>query len=335
MRNSAVLVLVLSTTFAASAAGPEPKYRAPRTEYGQPDLQGVWNFSSDVPLQRPTALADKKFFAREELETQRAAKGKGLETIAKIAPVEAVGLSWLDYGAQIENLRTSLITYPDNGRLPELVEGVRRVPGPDDIIAALNEAKDGPPPALLALFGAGKKDGPEDFGTSDRCLSDDSLGPPLIPGFDSNFVQVIQANGYVVLRTEPLHDARIVPLDGRPHVGETLRSWSGDSRGRWDGDTLVVETRNFNNRTRSFAGAGRSRDKVVTERFTRVAKNALEYEATIVDPKTFKDKVVVSFPMAKVDARIYESACHEGNYSMANALSGARKQEQEAANTQQ
>lgn len=124
------------------------------------------------------------------------------------------------------------------------------------------------------------------------------------------------------------HLARIVPLDGRPHVSEKLRSWSGDSRGRWEGDTLVIETRNFNNRTRSFAGAGTSHDKVVTERLTRISQTALEYEATVVDPKTFQDKVVLSFPLARVDARIYESACHEGNYSMKNMLSAARKEEQ-------
>jgi hypothetical protein len=325
---SLLLFLLLLTAVAASAAGPEGKYKAPRTEDGQSDLQGVWNFSSDVPLERPSAFADKKFFTREELAQQKTTKEKALATVAKFAPVEAVGLAWLDYAAKIENLRTSLISYPENGRLPTLVEGVRRVPGVEDFVAALSDAKGSFPPALLASFGSGKKDGPEDFGASDRCLG--GAGPPFTPGFDNNYMQVIQAKDHVVLLTEPRHHARIVPLDGRPQLGEKLRSWSGDSRGHWEGETLVIETRIFNNRTQSFAGAGTSHDKAVTERFTRVSANALEYEATIVDPKTFQHKIVLSFPMARSDSRIYEVACHEGNYSMFNMLSGARKEEQEA-----
>jgi hypothetical protein len=208
---------------------------------------------------------------------------------------------------------------------------VQRVPGADDFIAALSDPKGTLPPALLSGFGGGKKDGPEDFGASDRCLG--GGGPPLTAGFDNNYVQLIQARDHVVLLTELFHHARIVPLLARPQLGERLRSWSGDSRGHWEGDTLVVETRNFNNRTRSFAGAGTSQDKTVTERFTRVSRDALEYEATIVDPKTFHDTIVLSFPMAKSDSHVFEVACHEGNYSMSNALAGARREEKEAMKT--
>jgi hypothetical protein len=325
-RNWRLLFLLVLTTAGASAAGPEPKYRAPRTESGQPDLRGAWNFSSDVPLERPPAFADRKLFTREELETRKTAKSKALSLLSKLAPVEDVSLDWLDYSARTENLRTSLITYPENGRLPKLVEGVGRVPGVDEIIEAVANANGTIPSALGAFLAGGKKDGPEDFGASERCLF--GGGPPFIPDLDNNYVEIIQAKDHVVLRTE--RKARIVPLDGRPHLSDRLRSWAGDSRGHWEGETLVVETRNFNNRTRSFAGAGNSREKAVTERFTRVSKNALEYEATIVDTKTFQDKVVMSYPMAKVDARVYELGCHEGNYSMFNMLSGARKEEREA-----
>jgi hypothetical protein len=287
----------------------------------------VWNFSSDVPLERPSAFADKNVWTREELEAQKAAKAKAFAMIAKMVPVEDVSLSWLDYAALIEDLRTSLITYPEDGRVPKLVEGVRRVPGPAEIFAALIDAKGPPPAALLSsILAGGTKDGPEDFSSAERCLYGGAT--PLTPDLDNNYVHVIQAKDHVVLLTE--HNAKIVPLDGRPHVSEKLRSWSGDSRGRWEGDTLVIETRNFNRRTRSFAGAGNSLEKVVTERVTRVSKNQLEYEATIVDPKTFQDKILLSFPMAKVDGRIYEAACHEGNYSMSNILAGARAEEQEA-----
>jgi hypothetical protein len=324
MKTCFLIFLLASTAAALSAAGSQVKYKTPPAENGQPDLQGVWNFSSDVPLERPASAADKKMWTREELEARKAAKAKAFDMISKMVPVEAVGLTWLDYAGRIENLRTSLITYPENGRVPPLVEGVRRVPGPDEIFAALIDAKDGPPPALLSsIVAGGRRNGPEDLSLAGRCLF--AGGTPFIPGFDNNYLQIIQSKDNVVLRTE--HQTTIVSLDGRPHLSEKLRSWSGDSRGRWEGDTLVIETRNFNRRTRSFAGAGNSLDKVVTERLTRIAKNALEYEATIVDPKTFQDRIVMSLPMAKVDARIYEYACHEGNYSMFGILSGARAEE--------
>ena len=299
------MILLVFSTIALSASGPDVKYRAPRTENGHPDLRGVWNFSSDVPLERPLSVGDKTLFTREEIEARKAAKANALGSLAKIVPVEDVAIDWLDYSARIENLRTSLIRYPEDGRLPKLVDGVRRVPGADEIITALSDAKGTIPPVLASFLGGGKKDGPEDFGASERCLF--GGGPPFMPDLDNNYLQVIQAKDHVVVLTE--RRARIVPLDGRPHLSDTLRSWAGDSRGRWEGETLVVETRNFNNRTRSFAGAGTSsQEKVVTERFMRLSANALEYEATIVDPKTFQDKIVLAFPMAKVEARIYESS---------------------------
>lgn len=329
MRNYFV-ACVLALTAVVQGAGPDGTYKAPRGTDGRPDLQGVWNFSSDVPFERPAAAADRKVWTREDLEAQKTAKAKAFDMIAKMAPVEAVALTWLDYTGRIEDLRTSLITYPDNGRVPKLVDGVRRVPGAQEIFAALTDAKGAPPLDLLAsALAAGKKDGPEDFSAPERCLYGGAT--PFTPDFSNNFVQIIQAKDNVVLLTD--YQARIVPLDGRPHVSGKLRSWSGDSRGRWDSDTLVIETRNFNRRTRSFAGAGTSFDKLVTERFTRVGQNMLEYEATIVDPKTFQDKIVVSFPMARVDTRIYETACHEGNYSLPMTLAGARKEEREAMKT--
>jgi hypothetical protein len=322
-----VWLLILAAA-ATRTAGAQGQSKPPRAATGQPDLQGVWNFSSDVPLERPTAFADRETFTREELRQHAATTKMALGTVAKFAPVEAVSLTWLDYEAQIENLRTSLITYPDNGRVPKLVEGVRRAPGIADFIAVLSDPKATLPPTLLAALGGGKKDGFEDLGPSERCLG--GAGPPFTSGFDNNYVQIVQGTDHIALVTEPFHHARIVPLDGRPQLGEKLRFWSGDSRGHWEGETLVIETRNFNSRTRSFAGAGTSQDKTVTERFTRRSADALDYEATIVDPKTFEEKIVVSFPMARSRSRIFEVACHEGNYSMFNTLSGARKEEQDA-----
>ena len=329
MTPRALLFLIALATFGTPAAAQQAKYRAPRTESGQPDLQGVWNYSSDVPLERPAAFAEKKHFTREEVLQQRDAKTRALNTVGSLVPVEAVAINWLEYDAKAENLRTSLITYPENGRLPKLVEGVRRVPGVDDFIAALNDAKGGIPPALLEGFGAGKKDGPEDLGAAERCLG--GSGTPYVPGFDSNYLQIIQSKDHVALLSESSHTVKIVPLDQRTLPGDKLRGWYGYATGHWEGETLVVETRNFTNRTASFAGAGRAGDRVVTERFTRVSPQVIEYEATIVDPKTFENKIVMSFPMARTDARLYEVACHEGNYSLAATLAGARKEEQDAA----
>jgi hypothetical protein len=325
-RTVSVLLVVALTTPAVSAAGPEATYKAPRTEDGRPDLRGVWNFNSGVPLQRPAAFAGRKLLTREEFDKQRATIQNALASAAKFAPVENVGADWIDNALHVDDLRTSLITYPEDGRLPALVEGVRRTPGVEDIIAALTDAKGGSStalPGLLAAFAGGKKDSHEDFNKYERCLL--AAEAPLLPQFSDNYVQIIQARDHVALRADGT--MRIVTLDGKPHVGEKLRSWSGSSRGRWEGETLVVETRNFNARTESLGGAGNSRDKVVTERLTRTSKGALEYSATIVDPKTFQDRIELSFPMALVDARLFESACHEGNYSLANTLSAVRKEE--------
>ena len=321
-RTCALLALVALPV--AMSAAPDAKYRAPRTESGQPDLRGIWNFSSDVPLERPSSFADRQFFTRDEIEAQRAGIDKALQLVATFAPVENVGLTWLDHTARTEDLRTSLISHPDNGRVPQLVDGVRRVPRPQDLIAAIADPKGAQPLSELAgVLNQGRKDGPEDFAPSERCLF--AAASPLVPELDGNYLQIVQGLDHIVLLTD--FTRRIVPLDGRPHVGETLRSWSGDSRGRWEGDSLVIETRNFNGRTRSFAGAGTARDKSVVERFTRQSAGVITYEATIVDPKTFTDRIVLSFPMARVDSRVYESACHEHNYSLSNSLSAARAED--------
>jgi hypothetical protein len=280
-----------------------------------------------VPLQRPTAFADKKFFTKEEFDKQRAAVRNGLAAASKFVPVESVGLDWLDNEPQVEDLRTSLITYPENGRLPAMVEGVRRLPRPEDLIALLSDPKSATPSsalAILAAFTGGKKNSHLDFSMAERCLIGAEV--PFMPQLDGNYVQIVQARDHVALVSD--FDRRIVALDGRPRPGDTLRSWSGTSRGRWEGETLVVETTNFDHRTPSFASAGDSRGKMVTERFTRTSRNAIEYAARVVDPKTLKDRVELSFPMTLVDARIHEGACHEGNYSMRNSLSAARLEDE-------
>lgn len=324
MTRTLSLLLLLVLTAVGVSAEQDPKYRTPRTESRQPDLQGVWNFNTAVPMQRPASAGDRKVFTKEEFETRRVALRNVLGLIGKFAPVEDVGLDWMDGTLHVEDLRTSLITYPDHGRLPGVVDGVRRMPQPDDFIAALAEMKDGKLPpglgALLAAFQGGKKDSYTDFMLSERCLIDAFV--PMVPQIDDNVVQIIQGPDHVVLVTDFWR--RIIPLDGKPQVAGTLRSWAGISRGRWDGDTLVIESRHFNDRLPSFAGVGDGREKVVTERLRRTAANRLEYSASVADPKSFKDRVELSFPMALVNQQVHEFGCHEGNYSMRNSLSAAR-----------
>ncbi|HUK33238.1 MAG TPA: hypothetical protein VLV86_04970 [Vicinamibacterales bacterium] len=323
-----VLSLVVSTALAASAsaAGPESKYRPPRTKEGRPDLQGVWNFASGVPLQRPAKLAGKKILTKEEFDAQRVALRNVLGLITKFAPVENVGFDWIDNKLYVEDFRTSLITYPENGRLPALIDGVRRMPSIEDILAALSDAgSSGPSPALaslLASLAGGTKDSHTDFNRSERCL--DVMSVPVLPGFGDNYLEIIQSSDHVAIVMD--YGRRVIALDSNAPASSKARTSMGTSKGRWEGDTLVVETRNFSESTIGFAGAGNSRDRVVAERFTPTPAG-LEYAATIVDPSTFKDRIELSFPMARVDAHIYEATCHEGNYSLANTLSAARKED--------
>ena len=326
LRFTSLLVVLILVSAVVPLGAQGTTYRAPRTESGQPDLQGVWNFDSGVPLERPPAFANKKLFTKEEFEQQRAIIRKGFEAIARLAPVEAIGFDVIDDTLRVNDLRTSLITYPANGRLPAVVEGVRRMPRFEDLIAALSGANSGQSPASLLSFAAqfgGRKDSYTDFSVSERCLL--AADVPFVPQLVENYVQIVQSRDYVVLLME--FDRRIIALDGRPAASSAQRSWTGTSRGHWEGDTLVVETRDFHERMPSFAGAGSARDKVVTERFTRTSNDVIEYAATVVDPKTFRDRIELSFPMAQVDAHLYEGACHEGNRSLANALSAARKED--------
>ena len=298
-------------------------YVVPRTEYGQPDLSGVWNFSSFVPMQRPRQFADKEFLTPEDIAAIANQTEAGLEALNNIG-VGGYNTFWVENAGRGDNTRTSLITYPEDGRVPETVEGVPvqvGVLGPDE---------PGIRPVRMTVGGIAK-DGPEDRGLSERCIVGFNSGPPFTPNLYNNNVQLVQSKDHVVIMTEMIHDARIVPLDGRDHIDDSIRQWSGDSRGYWDGDTLVVETRNFNDLTQSFSVFGSSLDKVLTEKFTRVDEFTVDYEFTVEDPSTFKDKITVLLPMAKVDGLMYEYACHEGNYGMVNILRGERMEEQRAS----
>ena len=293
-------------------------YSVPRTQWGQPDLQGVWNFSSVIPLQRPAFFGDKQTLTEEEIAAFSAQTELGLQAINNQG-VGGYNTFWTEMGTGDDN-RTARIMYPENGQLPEAVEGVPVQVG------GLGPDEPGERPVRMVVGGIAKN-GPEDRGLSERCIVGFNSGPPFEPNLYNNNIQVIQSKDTAVIMTEMIHDARIVPLDDRPPLDEDIRLWTGDSRGYWDGDTLVVETRNFNSLTQSFSVYGTAENKFLTERFTRTGPYTMEYEYTVDDPSTFTDKIVVMTVMSKVDGQLYEYACHEGNYGMVNILRGERMAE--------
>ena len=309
------LVITFGLLFSTGFMQAQDNYSAPRTEWDKPDLRGVWNFSSVIPLQRPAFFGDKQYLTEEEIAALANQTEAGFEAINNIG-VGGYDTFWLEMGENGDN-RTSLITYPENGRFPETQEGVPVQVG------GLGPDEPGVRPVRMVVGGIAK-DGPEDRGLSERCIIGFNSGPPFTPNLYNNNVQIFQNKNNAVVMTEMIHDARIVPIESKKSLDDDIRLWTGDSRGYWDGDTLVVETRNFNRFTQSFGVFGSAEDKLLTERFTRVGPYTVEYEFTVEDPSTFKDKIVAMVPMSKVDGQLYEYACHEGNYGMVNILRGER-----------
>ena len=315
------------TTAPAGRSGPNTKWSTPRTADGQPDLEGVWDFGTITPLERPAALGDKEVFSDQEAarfereENQRQnrdlidpAKGGVNYPAGGVVPYNEF---WYERGSTIVgSKRTSLIVDPPNGRLPPLTpEGQQAMER-----RAASDRND--------QLGRPAADSYTDRTVADRCLLGFNAGPPMTPGGYNNNVQIVQAPGQVVIVNEMVHDARIVPLDGRPHLPPHLRQWKGDSRGRWDGNTLVVETVNFRRET---SLRGSTAGTHLVERFTRVAADTLLYEFTVNDPATWTRPWTAAVLMKKIPGPIFEYACHEGNYAMFNILSGARAAEKAAA----
>ena len=340
------LLLFVCTLFAPislSFAQTADDYVAPRTEWDQPDLQGIWNFNSNTPMERPDRFGTQEFLTPEEAEQDRlrqeerriAADAREAELVVNpVAPPAGASSTggynsfWYETASIGENVRTSLIVYPRNGRLPARVEGSA------EHIANLGPDVEGERP-VLALFGGIGKDGPEDRGLSERCLIGFNAGPPLAGGGYNANVQIFQNKDHAVIMTEMVHDARIVPLDDRDAIDDDIRLWSGDSRGYWDGDTLVVVTKNFTDLIPSFSRYGNAKDKTLTERFTRVNAVTINYEWTLEDPSTFTDKITAIMPITKVAGHLYEYGCHEGNYGMINILRGERMQELRATEAEE
>jgi len=297
-----------------AAAAKTKTWTLPRTPDGRPDLQGVWSFATITPMERPSELAGKQVLTDEEaaeFEQQAFLRNNADRRDGGAAAdvSRAYNNFWFDRGTKvIGTKRTSLVVDPPEGRIPPLTpEGQKRV----DALAAARQR-----PAH----------GPEDRGVGERCLMGFNSGPPMVPGGYNQNVQLLQIPGYVVILNEMVHNARIVPLDGRPHGA--VRQWVGDSRGRWEGDTLVVDTTSFYDTT---AFRGSSRNLHLVERFTRVDAGTIHYEFTVDDPTTWTRPWTAAIPMTKTQDQIYEYSCHEGNYGMLGLLEGARAEEKAAA----
>jgi len=305
------MMLAVAVAMAAPLSAQSP----PRARDGHPDLQGIWNFSSLTPLERPAEFADKPVLtdaeaAEFERQTLDRIDADRRRDTAAADVAQAYNNAWYDRGTKVVGTkRSSLITDPADGRIPPQTASGQAY------AAARAETR----------RGRGAADGPEDRSLAERCLLFNA-GPPLLPGPYNNNLQIVQTRDYVVIANEMIHDVRIVPLDGRPHLPGPIRRWQGDPRGHWDGDTLVVETTNFSDRT-SFRGADVHLRLV--ERFRRVDAKTLDYQFTVDDPSVFSRAWTVSLPMTASDGPIYEYACHEANYAMTGILRGARAQEKE------
>ena len=323
---AAAIFVALALWAAAPAAAQNNK--TPRTAWGKPDLTGIWDFRTITPLERPANLADKEFLTEEEAAkaeqdvvernrrndsrpAERTTAGGNVDRRADGSPVFYNNF-WLDGGTKpVGTRRTSLVIDPPNGRVPELTP------------AAQKRAEE-----RRAYLKEHPADSYEDRSASDRCILGFNAGPPLTPGGYNQNMQVVQTTEHVALMTEMVHTARIVPLDGRPQLNARLKQWSGEARGRWEGDTLVIETTNFKEERR---WRGSTANMKLIERLTLLDPDTLEYKYTVIDPDTWTSPWTAAIPLRRATEPMYEYACHEGNHSMVGILSGARAMEREAA----
>jgi len=309
----------------AKAATAAKSWTQPKTPWGDPDLQGTWTSDDCIgaPLNRPANLGEKGYYTEEELAQRQTRLAQQQENDLKEFAPENQRIGTGPPGHWGERARrpckqTSLVVDPPNGRTPDLMPEAKARPVPE---------------------GAGnnnpKADSWEDFSYYIRCISRGVTGS-ILPVIYGNGQQIVQGPGYVTILQEMVHEARVIPLDGRPHASPNIRSYMGDARGHWDGSTLVVETTNFvGNRTGiglNGGGTPTSEDLKLVERFMRVGPNEMRYEVTVDDPKTYVRPFKIAFPLTQEPGyRNFEYACHEGNYAMFDSLSGARAKEKAAA----
>jgi hypothetical protein len=325
IRALAVVVASMAIMFAVPVGGQAPKkYSPPRTPWGDPDLQGVWNDATSTPLQRPGTVGGKEVLTDEEAAEFQESLAHDLTRDRRDGGPEAdVNRAYNDHWMDARRLkitadrRTSLIVDPPDGRIPPLVPL-----SPERQQARATRA------TAAARFQAGLPNDYTDFSLPVRCIiRTDS--PPYLPTIYNNNFQIVQSPGYVTIAPEMIHSVRIIPVDGRPHLNKALKQWLGDSRGRWDGTTLVVETTNFRSDDGVIFQNANPATFKITERFTRVAADSLNYEFTVEDPTTWTRPWTSLIPWNKVDPaeQMYEYACHEDNFDIVHFLTGARKRE--------
>jgi hypothetical protein len=325
--------LTVTFVLALGALAAAQQRPIPRTDAGRPDLQGTWSYATLTTLERPAEFKDKPFltaaeaaaFEKRTLQIQDrdrrdvdSSTGRGSDGRTDVD--RAYNQAWWEYGSKIVGTRrTSLVVDPPDGMIPALTpDGARRALDRRGLWLANGSYEGGAAGAGLDSY--------TDRPLQERCLAWTVAGPPMIPGAYNNNVGIFQTADQVVLINEMVHDHRVIPLDGRPRIGDAIRLWMGSSRAHWEGDTLVVSTTNF--RPMVFRSA--SEKLSLTEKFTLVDADTLMYEFTVDDPLTWVRPWTVQFPMTRMQDEIFEYACHEGNYSLRNILGAARNAERDA-----
>jgi len=303
------------------AAGTR-NWAAPRTPWGEPDLQGTYSNRTITPFERPANVAGREFFTPEEVAAleKRAQEQTGDEGRSKgtRGDVErAYNDFWWDRGTKVTTPRTSLVIDPPDGRVPELTEEAKK-----------RAAEEGKRPAFRGAGANGRgTDTWLDRSTFERCITRGMPGAMSPTAYNNNY-RITQSPGYVAIQIEMLGGARVIPTDGRPHLNQSIRQWMGHSVAKWEGDTLVVDTTNFTDKV-LYRGAAENLHLI--ERFTRVASGQIDYRVTVIDPSTFTKQWTVAIPYVDTGEDMFEYACHEGNYGMEGILSGAREEERAAA----
>jgi hypothetical protein len=300
----------------ACAAQPVKPWTQPRTVDGQPDLQGIWTNSTITPLQRPRELANQEFFTEQEAAAYEKKTLADLDTDRRDGPSEddvnrSYNELFRERGGVVRTRRTSLIIDPPDGRIPKLTPAGEKLQAE----RAAERRQRGP------------ADSWTDRNLAERCIT---RGAPKLPGGYNNNFQIYQTRGYVTIYHEMIHEARVIPLDGPPHLSPNIRLWMGDSRGHWEGNTLVVDVTNFNHKIigNNFNCCGASGENLhIVEHFTRVSDTMIDYRYTVDDPSIYTRPWTAQVPMSKAEGPIYEYACHEGNYALEDILKGARAEE--------
>jgi hypothetical protein len=321
-RTQAFGIALVAVSLIATSIGAADQARVPRqgtnarsagtlrTPWGDPDIEGLWTNTTTTPLERLREAGDKDVLSEDEREALARRVQERLDQDKPGQPGQVVPYNEFWYERGTLNNRTALIIDPPDGRIPPLTPAAQQ-----RWEEQLQHRREHPADSWL------------DRSSYDRCITRGMPGA-MLPGFYNHNYQILQARGYVAILVEMIHDTRIIPLDGRPHSDQNIRQWLGDSRGRWDGDTLVIETTNFNDKVFERGAAwGFGASMRMIERIRRIDADHLDYQFTIDDPATFTRPWTVSTPMSKIDGPLLEYACHEGNHAMTGILGGARADE--------